>query len=71
MKRRARMTYRTKVYAKQPYCFWCGQRMILKPLHGNRGALADMATIEHLIQQCKGGSDDPKNLRLVHNRCNK
>lgn len=61
-----RMTFRATEYIKNPFCFWCGEWMLLFTMN-----IEDMATIEHLTPRSKGGSDKQNNLRLVHKRCNR
>lgn len=68
LSRSQRMKFRYEEFLKNPYCFHCGNRMILNP---EPEEVEDMATIEHLIQPLLGGSDFPDNLRLVHKKCNK
>ncbi len=63
-----RMKFRREEFAQNPYCYHCGDRMILCP---EPDEVEDMATIEHLIPPRLGGSDFPDNFRLVHKRCNR
>ena len=63
-----RVAFRRRVFAVNPFCHWCDERMILEP---EPHEIELMATIEHLTPKSKGGSDGETNLRLVHKKCNK
>ncbi len=63
-----RKKFRLQEYIRNPFCFWCGEWMLL---FCNKGQFEDFATIEHLKPICEGGKDEDVNLRLVHKRCNK
>lgn len=67
MRKSKRRKFRDRMFIKDPFCYWCGEWMILYN-HQDHG---EMATIEHLVPRSAGGSDKPENLRLVHKRCNK
>ncbi len=68
MNRISRVLLRTERYLHNPFCFWCGEWMLL---FCSRGTLEEMATIEHLQPRKKSGSDEDSNLELVHKRCNR
>ena len=52
-------------------CWICGRKMVkvARNMHGGPHD-PDHATIDHLIPQAEGGSDDLANLALAHYRCN-
>ncbi len=68
MTKSERMAFRKKAFGENPYCHWCDKRMILSP---EPDELEEMATIEHLLPQSKGGTDAEWNLKLVHKKCNR
>lgn len=70
MSKAKRMAFREKTFDRQPNCIWCNTKMILRPKHGNRGAIHCMATIEHIVPLSQGGTHHESNLRLAHKRCN-
>jgi hypothetical protein len=51
-------------------CFWCGHPMSHAPKDANGVDPDDKATIDHLIPQSAGGSDDVENLVLACDSCN-
>jgi 5-methylcytosine-specific restriction endonuclease McrA len=63
-----RIQIRKFLYALNPNCIWCGQRMELRPKVND---IENAATIEHLVPSSQGGSNELYNLRLAHKRCNK
>lgn len=66
--RKARMAFRFRKYLQNPFCYWCGEWMLVFCEHAT---LEDLATIEHVIPKRCGGTDKNDNLELAHKRCNK
>lgn len=58
------------MYAENPHCHWCGERMVLQP-KPDTPEVEEMATLEHLVARSAGGSNDPVNIVLAHKRCNR
>jgi hypothetical protein len=48
-------------------CFYCGVEMIFS---AENVSAKNRATLEHLVDECRGGSNEMDNLRLAHGRCN-
>ena len=68
MNRSERIRFRLAEYIKNPFCFWCGEGMLL---FCDNEMVEEIATIEHLVPIRDGGPDNNANLRLVHKRCNR
>lgn len=48
-----------RIFAKNKRCCWCAG--VFKGLN--------QATVDHIIPLSKGGTNDQRNLRLIHNDC--
>ena len=59
---------RRDLFAENPICPECGRRMVLK--HRGKHPPNTFATIDHIVSQAAGGSDQKDNLRLLCFRCN-
>lgn len=49
------------------FCHWCGKRL---NVNGNEHTNGDYMTIDHLVEQALGGTDDPANLVPACKKCN-
>lgn len=62
-----RLPLRFRLWLRQAgNCHWCGRLMRM----WERRALASMATLDHVVPCCKGGSDDADNIVAACLRCN-
>lgn len=52
-------------------CHWCGERMRFSEGEPMVNSDQNFASIEHLVERRRGGSNDPSNLVLAHHRCNR
>jgi len=70
---RRRVKLREKLYAENPCCWWCGQTTHppLKGRHPPKETRDLEASLEHLVAQINGGTDDPHNLVLACFKCNR
>lgn len=63
------MDRRDALYAKMPYCHWCGTRVFMGKGHGDR-----LATLDHVLSwpECKSEQQwaDPMNQVLACRACN-
>ncbi len=59
---------RRDLFANNPICPECGRRMVLK--FRGKNPPSTLATIDHIVPQIAGGSDQPENLQLICRRCN-
>lgn len=65
-------THKETLWVRQgSRCWICGEIMIREPMKNADGSHDGMhATIDHLVPQIAGGSDDISNLALAHYQCN-
>ena len=63
-KTKRRIKLRQLLFEIDDRCHICGRRLVLKKNHPNR------ATLDHMIRQRDGGTDDIENLKLAHGKCN-
>lgn len=67
--RRRKVSLLKAYYDQLGECFYCNRRAWL-PWEDNSGDLRLMATREHLVRQCDGGTDDDENIAMACADCN-
>lgn len=60
---------RLEIYARDGYkCYRCGSA-VKAGRKKKRGGFP-LATLDHFVPKCRGGSDDPSNLKTCCKKCN-
>ena len=67
VKRKSTKKFLDFAYSRFPWCQWCGMRVYRSVNGQDRHRLA---TTEHIIPLCKGGSNEWKNLGISCRGCN-